>query len=232
MTPFRHRGGMIFATRCAGCHARGPVLCRTCRFALVARPAPGTPDGHRRRHRLQRSGPRRAARAQVPQPPPGRRPRRRRARRTPRWRRPPTSTSSRGRRRARRGAGGAGFDQAELIARAVAAHLGLPCRRLLERDGTAAGPDRAQPAPTTVRAALPGPPAGRRAPCARRRRRRHHRRDARRRGAVAPSTAGPPTSCSLPSRPPPTACCRRRGWPSIAAVARWAAETTERTGTT
>jgi predicted amidophosphoribosyltransferase len=28
-----------------------------------------------------------------------------------------------------------GFDQAELIARAVAAHLDLPCRRLLERDG-------------------------------------------------------------------------------------------------
>ena len=39
-----HRGGMIFATRCAGCHARGPVLCRTCRFALVARPAPGAPS--------------------------------------------------------------------------------------------------------------------------------------------------------------------------------------------
>ena len=43
VTPLRHRGGMIFATRCAGCHARGPVLCRTCRFALVARPAPGAP---------------------------------------------------------------------------------------------------------------------------------------------------------------------------------------------
>jgi predicted amidophosphoribosyltransferase len=28
-----------------------------------------------------------------------------------------------------------GFDQAELIAREVAAHLGLPCRRLLEREG-------------------------------------------------------------------------------------------------
>jgi len=38
----------------------------------------------------------------------------------------PTSTA---RRRQR------GFDQAEMIARAVAAHLGLPCRRLLERDG-------------------------------------------------------------------------------------------------
>jgi predicted amidophosphoribosyltransferase len=37
-----------------------------------------------------------------------------------------------GQRRRRRG-----FDQAELIARAVAAHLGLPCRRLLERDGAA-----------------------------------------------------------------------------------------------
>ena len=35
---------MIFATRCAGCQTRGPVLCRTCRFALVARPAPGAPS--------------------------------------------------------------------------------------------------------------------------------------------------------------------------------------------
>jgi predicted amidophosphoribosyltransferase len=30
-----------------------------------------------------------------------------------------------------------GFDQAELVARGVAAHLGVPCRRLLERDGHA-----------------------------------------------------------------------------------------------
>lgn len=30
-----------------------------------------------------------------------------------------------------------GFDQAEMIARGVAAHLGLPCRRLLEREGGA-----------------------------------------------------------------------------------------------
>jgi predicted amidophosphoribosyltransferase len=29
-----------------------------------------------------------------------------------------------------------GFDQAELVARRVAAQLGLPCRRLLERDGS------------------------------------------------------------------------------------------------
>ena len=36
-----------------------------------------------------------------------------------------------------RGGADAGFDQAELIARGVAAHLGLPCRRLLERDGAA-----------------------------------------------------------------------------------------------
>lgn len=36
-----------------------------------------------------------------------------------------------GRRRRRR----RGFDQAELVARRVAAQLGVPCRRLLERDG-------------------------------------------------------------------------------------------------
>ena len=45
VTALRHCGGMNVATRCAGCHVRGAVLCRTCRFALIARPAPGTPDG-------------------------------------------------------------------------------------------------------------------------------------------------------------------------------------------
>ena len=61
----------------------------------------------------------------------------------------PTSASRRRRR---------GFDQAELIARGVAAHLGLPCRRLLERDGSALRRP-GEPAPASVRAALSGPPA-------------------------------------------------------------------------
>jgi ComF family protein len=49
----------------------------------------------------------------------------------------PTSSSRRHRR---------GFDQAELVARRVALQLGVPCRRLLRRDGTArhqTGLDRA-----------------------------------------------------------------------------------------
>ena len=35
---------MIFGSRCAGCRARGPALCRTCRFALLGRPASPAPD--------------------------------------------------------------------------------------------------------------------------------------------------------------------------------------------
>ena len=127
---------MLFATRCAGCHARGPVLCRTCRFALVARPAPGAPPGivvataysgrvrdvllglkyHNRRfvaaHVAGVLAGRLAAGASSVD--------------IVTW--APTSGSRRRRR---------GFDQAELIARGVAAHLDLPCRRLLERDGSA-----------------------------------------------------------------------------------------------
>lgn len=128
---------MIFTTRCAGCDSRGPVLCRTCRFALIARPSPGAPNGivvataYSGRVRDVLLGlkyhNRRAVAAHVSGI---------LARRVERhtgdldvvtW--APTS----GQRRHRRG-----FDQAELIARGVAAHLALPCRRLLERDGPGA----------------------------------------------------------------------------------------------
>ena len=123
----------------------------------------------------------------------------------------PTSTARRRRR---------GFDQAEILARAVAAHLGLPCRRLLERDGTT-------PAQTGRgrRDRLSGP------------RFRVHPRAAGRRvlvvddvvttGATLDSArrwlrqAAPPTSCSPPSQPRRTACYRRDGPPKIAGVARW-----------
>ena len=154
---------MIFTTRCAGCQARGPVLCRTCRFALVARPAPGTPGGHRRRHRLQRAGARRPARVEVPQPP---------ARRRPRRRSPGRPAGRAGHRCRRRDVGAdervatpaRGFDQAELIARGgrrPPRSAVPPAPRTRRRGGAA---DRTEPSPTPVRTALPGPPraAGRR----------------------------------------------------------------------
>ncbi len=130
---------MIFQSHCAGCDRVGPVLCRTCRFAL-ARPSamPRTGDviaavpfagrprdvllgfkyGNRRQlahhfagllvNRLIAEGLRPDQFDVVT------------------W--APTST----RRRHRRG-----FDQAEVVARRVAAQLGVPCRRLLERAGAA-----------------------------------------------------------------------------------------------
>lgn len=125
---------MIFSTRCAGCRSRGPVLCRTCRFALVARPAPRAPGdivvvtGYTGRVRDVLLGlkyqNRRPVAAHVAGLLAGRLGRTADDVDVVTW--APTSA----RRRHDRG-----FDQAELIARAVAAHLGLPCRRLLERDG-------------------------------------------------------------------------------------------------
>ena len=64
---------MIFQSHCAGCDRVGPVLCRTCRFAL-ARPSslPAEPRRDRRRA-VHRPCPRRAARLQVRQSPAARR---------------------------------------------------------------------------------------------------------------------------------------------------------------
>jgi ComF family protein len=137
---------MIFATQCAGCDARGVPLCRTCRFALLARTIPPAPPGviaaipfsgrarqvllgFKYRNRRAIAGhlagllvnrmARSGTRVDVVT-----------------W--APTS----GRRRRARG-----FDQAELIARQVARQLGVPCRRLLEREGGGApqtGLDRAR----------------------------------------------------------------------------------------
>ncbi len=138
---------MIFSSRCAGCERPGPVLCRTCRFALAA-PA-GLPSGPvvaavpfvgRPRTVLlsYKYGNRRAIGHHLA----GLLVNRLLARGVTAadvdvvtW--APTS----GRRRRRRG-----FDQAELVARRVAAQLGVPCRRLLEREGPDApqtGLDRA-----------------------------------------------------------------------------------------
>lgn len=131
-------GRMILSTRCAGCGRRGPVLCRTCRFALIARPTMDSPNGvvvataftGRVRDVLLgfKYQNRRAVAAHVA----GILVQRIAAQGADdgldvvTW--APTSSA---RRRQR------GFDQAELIARAVASHLGLPCRRLLEREGAA-----------------------------------------------------------------------------------------------
>lgn len=128
---------MILSTRCAGCRTRGPVLCRTCRFALISRPAPGAPPGvivataYTGRVREVLLGLKYHNRRQVARHVAGILVRRLGDDAADvdvvTW--APTSTQ---RRRQR------GFDQAELIARCVAAHLGRPCRRLLERSGAAA----------------------------------------------------------------------------------------------
>lgn len=130
-------GRMMLSTRCAGCGRRGPALCRTCRFALIARPQADGPDGvivasafsgrvrdvllgfkyHNRRAVAAHVAAILVQRVRATCPVDA-----------VTW--APTSP----RRRRQRG-----FDQAELIARAAAAQLGLPCRRLLERDGAAAG---------------------------------------------------------------------------------------------
>ena len=128
---------MIFETRCAGCDRPGAVICTTCRFALVAPP----PRHHEHgvitalaftgrarsvvlalKYRNRRAVSRHLAglvvnrlveeRAHVGLD-------------VVTW--APTSSS---RRRTR------GFDQGEIVARTVARQLGLPCRRLLERDGS------------------------------------------------------------------------------------------------
>ncbi len=125
---------MIFTTRCAGCDTPGAPICRTCRFALVSRADTGAPDG-----------------VVVAAPFSGRvrdvllgfKYRNRRAiaghlggllvnRLVAAGRRVDVVTwapTSPRRRRDR------GFDQAELVARQVARQLGVPCRRLLEREG-------------------------------------------------------------------------------------------------
>ncbi|WP_420453123.1 ComF family protein [Ilumatobacter sp.] len=129
---------MIFETRCAGCDTPGGAICTVCRFALLGR-APRHHDGHdggviaalaftgRARdvviglkYRNRRAVGRHLAGLVV-----------NRVVETGAhqgldvvtW--APTSP----RRRRERG-----FDQGELLARTVARQLGLPCRRLLERD--------------------------------------------------------------------------------------------------
>ncbi len=134
---------MIFATLCAGCNQPGSTLCNRCRFSLASAPAQVSESGvvaalpfegvarqvvHGLKYRNRRQVARQLARLMV-----------RRARLgtvdVVTW--APTSGA---RTRSR------GYDQAELLARAVAAELGVPCRRFLYRSHGAAqtGHTRAQ----------------------------------------------------------------------------------------
>lgn len=126
---------MIFQLRCAGCDAPGQAVCTTCRFALLG-PSP-RPAAHGVRAVLPFTGRAREVVLGLKY-----RNRRQVARHLAglvanaivangdhrgvdmvTW--APTSTR---RRRSR------GFDQAELIASYVARQLGIPCRRVLERE--------------------------------------------------------------------------------------------------
>ena len=145
--PSRTTGTMMFQSRCAGCDRVGPVLCRTCRFALAA-PA-GMPVGgdvvaavpFAGRARTVLLGFKYGNRRQLAHHFAGLLVNRLLAEGVqPKdldvitW--APTTRQRRHRR---------GFDQAELVARRVALQLGVPCRRLLERQNGAAqtGLDRA-----------------------------------------------------------------------------------------
>ena len=119
-----------FTTACAGCNQPGPMLCRSCRFSLASAATQVTPDGvlaafpfdgvarqvlHGLKFRNRRGVARQLAQLMV-----------RRLRVGPvdvvTW--APTS-GARARTR--------GYDQSELLARAVSRELGVPCRRLLYR---------------------------------------------------------------------------------------------------
>ena len=169
---------MIFETRCAGCGKPGAPVCRTCRFALLG-PAPRDAShgviaavaftGRARRvvlgwkYRNRRSVSRHlaglivnrllAVRAQHDLD-------------IVTW-----APTSRKRRRER------GFDQGEFLARAVARQLGLPCRRLLDRDASASQ-TVSFPRGTPGRVDVCGAAWARRRPGPGRRRRRHDRLDA------------------------------------------------------
>lgn len=146
---------MIFETRCAGCDRPGADICTVCRFALLAPPPTDDVSGdviaavafvgrardvvvglkyrNRRRvgrhlagllvNRLVARGAHRGVDVVT-------------------W--APTSAE---RRRER------GFDQAELIARTVGRQLGLPCRRLLERESAGTGPQTGRTRPDRLHGA-------------------------------------------------------------------------------
>jgi len=134
---------MIFATLCAGCNQPGTTLCNRCRFSLASASSQFSETGimaalpfegvarqvvHGLKYRNRRQVARQLARLMV---------RRLRVGKVDVVTWAPTSGA---RARSR------GYDQAELLARAVAAELGVPCRRLLYRSHGASqtGHTRAQ----------------------------------------------------------------------------------------
>ena len=140
---------MLLPTRCPGCGAPGPVPCEACCSALVPAPPGAVPalvsyEGVARelvaalkfRHARRLARPLAAGMAGLV--PPG-------VAEVVTW--APTSAA---RRRHR------GYDQAELLARALAAELDLPCRSLLERRRRRP-PDGSRPRPAAGRAPRSGP---------------------------------------------------------------------------
>lgn len=134
---------MIFATLCAGCNQPGTTLCNRCRFSLASASSQVSETGimaalpfegvarqvvHGLKYRNRRLVARQLARLMV------------RRLRVGKFDVVTWAPTSGDRARSR------GYDQAELLARAVAAELGVPCRRLLYRSHGAAqtGHTRAQ----------------------------------------------------------------------------------------
>jgi predicted amidophosphoribosyltransferase len=120
----------LFSPVCAGCNQPGEVLCRRCRFSLASAPAQFGDDGVRAalpfeglarqvvlglKYHNRRGAAAHLARLMVARLQPGRVD-------MVTWA-PTGAARIRGR----------GYDQAELLARAVARQLGVPCRRLLYR---------------------------------------------------------------------------------------------------
>jgi ComF family protein len=135
---------MLLTTRCAGCDEPGAPICRTCRFALVARFHPSAPAGvlvavpftGRARDVLLgfKYRNRRAVAGHLAGLLVNRLAASNRRVDLVTW-----APTGRSRRAAR------GFDQAELVARQVARQLGVPCRHLLDREsgsGPQTGSDR------------------------------------------------------------------------------------------
>jgi len=136
---------MIFETRCAGCDKPGAAICTTCRFALVGTPPrdqahgviAAVPFTGRARsivlgfkYRNRRAVGRHLAGLIV---------NRLVAQRAHHGIELVTWAPTSARRRRERG-----FDQGELLARSVARQLGVPCRRLLERDASSSQTGRSR----------------------------------------------------------------------------------------